>query len=134
MRPAPAPLAVHDVDDSRTRILIVDDHSTLRTALAATLANEPDFEVVALATDGQEAVEQSLRLQPDVVLMDISMPRLGGVEATRRIAGCCPETKVIGLSMYSGDMLGDHMLEAGAVAYISKDAPLDEVIAVIRSV
>lgn len=115
------------------RILIADDHTLVRSALAATLGTEPGLDIVAEAADGEDAVEQALLVQPDVVLMDVTMPRLNGVEATRRLVACCPETKVIGLSMHGEDMMADRMRRAGAVAYLSKDAPLEDVIAAIRA-
>lgn len=114
------------------QILIADDHTLVRTSLAKVLAMEPDLSVVGEAIDGYHAIELVAYLQPDVVLMDVGMPRLNGVEATRRLRQSHPEIKVIGLSTYDGHVMAPPMLEAGAVAYIQKDAPMEKLIAAIR--
>ena len=115
------------------RILLADDHAMLRTALANTLAMEPDLEIVGEACDGEEAVELAVELLPDVVVMDISMPRLNGIQATQQMVASCPAVKVIGLSMHNGEVMAPVLREAGAVDYVRKDAPLEELLEAIRA-
>lgn len=115
------------------RILIADDHTLIRTSLAKVLAMEPDLCVVGQAIDGHHAVELAEYLQPDVVLMDIGMPRLNGVEATRRLCQAHPNIRVLALSTYNADVMAEPILDAGAVAYIQKDAPLEKLLAAIRA-
>lgn len=120
-------------DERRTiRVVVADDHDALRRALLALLRAEPDLEVVGEATDGQEAVELALLTKPDVVLMDVSMPHCNGVEATRGMRAELPEVRVVGLSMYGGESMASLMIEAGAAAYLPKDAPYEAVVAAIR--
>lgn len=116
------------------RILIVDDERLIRSALAAILAAEADFEVIGQAADGLEALELVEQLDPDVVLMDVSMPRMDGTRATRLITSACPGVKVIGLSMHDDDWMARTMLEAGASGYLEKAAELDTLIDTIRDV
>ena len=115
------------------RVLIADDQRVIRRALASLLRSAGDVEVVGEAADGQDAVEQALRLRPDVVLMDMSLPLLSGFEATRRISAACPGTRVVGLSMYDAESAGPKAREAGAAAYVAKDASPDEVLAAVRA-
>jgi len=96
------------------------------------LRAEPDLEVVGEASDGQEAVELALLTRPDVVLMDVSMPHCNGVEATRGMRAELPDVRVVGLSMYAGEAMAALMIEAGAAAYLPKDAPFEAVVAAIR--
>ena len=114
------------------RILLVDDHRIIRTALAAALQSMPDCDIVGEAADGEEAVEAALRLCPDVIVMDISMPKLDGIEATRRIVPRLPGVRVIGLSMHESREIRERMLSAGAVAYIPKGGDLSLLITAIR--
>lgn len=116
------------------RILLVDDHEMLRDGLCALLTREPDIEVVAQARDGEEAVQRALALQPDVVLMDILMPVLNGVEATRRLKQALPDTKVICLSGQPGSDQTRAVLEAGAVQCVRKSMPFKDLVQTIRSV
>ena len=90
--------------------------------------------MIGEASDGQEAVEQAYRLHPDVLIMDVSMPRMNGIEATRRIAATCPDVKVIGLSMHTAEALTREMLSAGAVGYVSKGTPVRDLLDAIHSV
>jgi DNA-binding NarL/FixJ family response regulator len=95
--------------------------------------DEPDMEVVGQAADGQEAVELTAMVRPDVVLMDVTMPRLDGIEATRRIKSEMPYVRVIGLSMHEKEDLARAMQEAGAVAYLSKNGCSETLIETIRA-
>ena len=116
------------------KILIVDDHAIMRDGLRAILAREPDLEVVGEAHDGREAVEQALSLAPDIVLMDISMPGLNGVEATRRIREARASARVIGLSMHADPSYVRAMFAAGADAYLLKNAAAEELLLAVRAV
>jgi DNA-binding NarL/FixJ family response regulator len=116
------------------RILLADDHQIMRDGLRAILASEPSFEIVGEAENGREAAELCRELVPDVVIMDIGMPDLNGVEATRQIKADNPEVKVIALSMYAdrGYVLG--ILEAGASGYVLKTGAYDEVHRAVKAV
>jgi DNA-binding NarL/FixJ family response regulator len=116
------------------RTLVVDDHPIVRQGLAALLAGTPDFEVVGQAADGVEAVELATGLRPDLVLMDLRMPRLDGVAATEAVLREVPTARVVVLTTYESDdsILG--AIEAGASGYLLKAAPEDELLAGLRSV
>lgn len=116
------------------RILLADDHSLLRQSLRVLLEMEPDLAVVGEAGDGLETLDQVEALAPDVVLMDIAMPHLNGLEATRRLNKKCPEAKVIILSMHGDDQYIGQALRAGASGYLLKDASKEELLLAIRSV
>ena len=116
------------------RVLIVDDQRMFRTALNRSLGEVTGIEIVGEAGDGEEAVRMAVEHCPDVVLMDIAMPVLGGMEATRRIRAKCPNTRIIGLSVYDNPGMDDLMLAAGAAAYVTKGCDLDMLVETIRSV
>jgi DNA-binding NarL/FixJ family response regulator len=116
------------------RILLADDHSVVRKGVRDFLEEEPDLEVVGEASDGAQAVEMALALQPDVVVMDIKMPQLGGVEATKRIKASAPHVRVLALSAYDDDPYIWGLLEAGASGYVLKTAESRELISAIRAV
>jgi signal transduction histidine kinase/ActR/RegA family two-component response regulator len=120
--------------EGRIRVLLVDDHRILRMGLASLLRSEADIEVVGEAVDGQMAIEMSRELRPDVVVMDITMPRMNGIDATRRILAEAPSVRVIGMSMHEQDDMANAMRSAGAVAYLTKGCPSDELCQVIRDV
>jgi two-component system, NarL family, response regulator NreC len=113
-------------------VLLVDDHVILRESIRSLLQDEPDIVVVGEAGDGEAAVAEVERTMPDVALMDISMPRLNGLEATRRIKQSHPEIKVLILTIYeTGQYLGE-MLRVGASGYLVKTATADELVSAIR--
>ena len=116
------------------RLLIVDDQPLIRRGLAMMLATEPGIEVVGQAADGIEAVAQALATQPDVVVMDLQMPRASGVVATREITARLPATRVVVLTTYDDDERVFEAIRAGAQAYLLKDASEAEVLDTIRSV
>lgn len=117
-----------------TRVLIADDHPVYREGLAMVLSSLPDVEVVGEAADGEEAVELAATLQPDVVLMDLSMPRLGGVEATRRVLAEVPGVHVLVLSMHEGADSVLAALRAGARGYLVKGSTKEEVARALHDV
>lgn len=119
---------------SPIRLLIADDQALIRRGIAMMLASEPGIEVVAQAADGIEATEAALATRPDVVVMDLQMPRASGVVATRAITAALPQTKVVVLTTYDDDELVFEAIRAGAHAYLLKDADEDEVLETIRSV
>jgi DNA-binding NarL/FixJ family response regulator len=116
------------------RVLLVDDQQIVRQGLATILHYAPGIEVVGEAGDGQEAIELAAALRPDVVLMDLKMPRLGGIPATRRICQELPETQVIILTTYDADNLVFEGIKAGAKGYLLKDASSETLIEAIRGV
>jgi DNA-binding NarL/FixJ family response regulator len=114
-------------------VMLADDHAVVRDGLRALLEAGNDLQVVAVAGNGREAVAEALRLRPDIVIMDIAMPELDGVEATRRIVERCPETRVLILSMY---LSAEHIfraLQAGAQGYVLKESAGEEVVDAIRA-
>lgn len=116
------------------RIVLADDHAHFRAGIRALLLTEPDLEVVAEATTGVEAVAQATALQPDVLLMDLNMPGMNGIEATRHIVHSSPHIAVLVISMYEDDDSVFTALQAGARGYLLKGAPKVEVLRSIRAV
>lgn len=116
------------------RVLLADDHALVRHSIAQVLQQEPDIEIVGQVADGHAAVAQAREILPDLILMDVSMPDLNGVEATRIIADQCPDTKVLALSMHARDNLIHEMFKAGAKGYVLKDCEFDELTQAIRAV
>lgn len=116
------------------RVLVADDHAVVRAGIVALLAAEPDIEVVGEAVDGEDAVSRALELRPDLVVMDVRMPRLTGDVATSRIREQAPEVRVLVLTTYESDASILSAIEAGASGYLLKAAPADELIAGVRSV
>jgi PAS domain S-box-containing protein len=117
---------------SNIRVVLVDDHVVMRQGLTTLIAVQPDMTVVGEASDGQSAVELVRRARPDVVVIDVSMPGMNGIEATRIIHAELPDVKVIGLSMHEEADRADDMLQAGAVDYLNKSGPSEALIAAIR--
>ena len=116
------------------RVMLADDHKILREALRSVLEHESDIEVVAEAKDGKEAIDLALNANPDLIVMDIGMPGLDGIEATRRILAKNSAIKVVALSTYSDKRIAQQMIEAGAKGYVVKAAGGDELLNAIRSV
>jgi DNA-binding NarL/FixJ family response regulator len=114
------------------RVIVVDDQALIREGLAIILDAQPDIRVVGQADDGQEAIDLANRLKPDVVLMDIKMPRVNGIKATRQIKADCPETKILILTTYSDDELVFEGIRAGASGYLLKDITRDKLAEAVR--
>lgn len=123
-----------DTNPSLLRLLIVDDQPLIRRGLAMMLATEPDIEIVGQAADGLEAIEQALATQPDIVVMDLQMPRASGIVATREITAKLPATRVVVLTTYDYDELVFEAICAGAQAYLLKDASEADVLETLRAV
>ncbi|MEU7835513.1 MULTISPECIES: response regulator transcription factor [unclassified Nonomuraea] len=119
--------------DSVIRLLVVDDHPVVRDGLSSMFARDPDFEVVGEAADGAEAVRLAETLRPDVVLMDLRMPGMDGVSATRALAGGGTGVRVLVLTTYDTDSHVLPAIEAGATGYLLKDAPRDELLRAVRA-
>lgn len=118
----------------RIRIVIADDHDVVREGTRTLLEREPDMDVVGEARDGEEAVQLIKGLRPDVAIVDISMPKLNGVEVTRQIKPLCPATAVLILTAYDNDEYVFALLEAGAAGYLLKDARGREIVEAVRAV
>ncbi len=114
------------------KILITDDDGLIRRELRRFLSSEHDFEVIGEAQDGQEAIDVAKRFRPDVIVMDVSMPVLNGIEATRRISAEIPTVKIVGISVYGNQKQIRDMLAAGAAGYILKESLIEEIIPTIR--
>jgi len=125
---APKPAA------AKIRVLLADDHTILRAGLRMILNAQPDIEVIGEASDGRQTITEAQRLQPDVILMDITMPECNGIEATRQVRRLVPETRVLALTMHENEEYLFQMLRAGAAGYILKEAVDTELISAIRVV
>lgn len=115
------------------RLLIVDDHPIVRDGLRAVFEREPGFAVAGQAADGAEAVEAALTLHVDVILMDLRMPRMGGVDAIRLLRERAPETRILVLTTFDSDADVLPAVEAGATGYLLKDAPREELVRAVRA-
>jgi DNA-binding NarL/FixJ family response regulator len=118
---------------NKIRVLLVDDHKLVRQGLAQFLRLEPDIEIVGEAPDGETALELTRLIRPDVVTMDVNLPGMSGIEATRAIHARFPEVRVIGLSILGQEDMADSLRAAGAVDYLSKEGPASALLAAIRS-
>lgn len=118
----------------KLRILLADDHEPFRLRLRELLRNNPDFELVGEAENGEEAVRLAAELKPDIIIMDVVMPRLNGLEATRLIISEFPSIKVIALTLHGDSGFRRAMLDAGASTYLLKDNVVHELPGVLRSV
>jgi two-component system response regulator NreC len=119
---------------SRLQILLADDHTLVRQGLTKILEEQPDWTVVAQASDGREAVKQTLQLKPDVAILDIGMPLLNGIEATRQLTRRLPDLHVLILSMHAEEAYITQALEAGAQGYLLKDSADTELIRAVSAV
>ncbi|NNF08359.1 MAG: response regulator transcription factor [Candidatus Eisenbacteria bacterium] len=117
-----------------TTVVLADDHALFLEGLRSLLAQEPDIRIVAEASSGAEAVDAVQRTKPEVVVMDVTMPGLNGIEATRQIVHQYPDTKVLCLSMHGGSEFVTAALERGASGYLMKDCPLEELVKAIRCI
>ena len=118
----------------KIRLMLVDDHEIIRVGLKTFLQTQPDFDVVAEAGNGQEALDRAMEFHPDVVLMDITMPGIDGMEATRKLRVLCPECLVLALTVHDDKQYLMQMLAAGASGYITKQAAADELVEAIHTI
>jgi two-component system response regulator NreC len=118
----------------KIRLMLVDDHEVVRVGLKNFLQTQEDFDVVAEASDGEEAVSRALEAHPDVILMDITMPGVDGLEATRRLRVLCPQCLILALTVHDDKQYFMQMLAAGASGYITKQAAGDDLIAAIHAI
>jgi two-component system, NarL family, response regulator LiaR len=116
------------------RVLLADDHAIVRSGVRALLATEPDIEVVGMAGDGAEAVVQAEALRPDVILMDLVMPKLSGIEATQQITARLPGTRILVLTSFAADENVFPAIKAGALGYLLKDSGPEDLVKAIRQV
>lgn len=131
---APAEGDAEQTASQKIRVLLADDHTILRAGLRMMLDAQPDIEVVGEASDGRQALAEAQRLQPDVVLMDITMPEMNGIEATRQVKRALDSTRVLILTMHENEEYLFQVLRAGASGYILKEAASTELISAIRIV
>jgi two-component system invasion response regulator UvrY len=115
-------------------VMLVDDHDLVRKGIRRLLDDRSGIKVIAEATDGEQAIRQVRKQKPDVILMDISMPGIGGLEATRKITQRSPDMKVIVVTVHDDDPFPARLLEAGAAGYLTKGCDIDEIIQAIRAV
>jgi two-component system response regulator NreC len=120
--------------NKKIRVLLADDHAVVRQGFRMILAAEADMEIVGEAANGRDAVELAERLLPDVVVMDVAMPELNGIEATRRLAESAPRTRILALSMHKDSVYVREILRAGARGYLLKDAFDRDLLAAVRAV
>jgi NarL family two-component system response regulator LiaR len=116
------------------RVLITDDHAVVRKGIRALLLTEKDIQVVGEASNGLDALGKAAALQPDVILMDLMMPQMDGIEATRQITAQCPQTRVLVLTSFAGDDKVFPAIKAGALGYLLKDSGPEELVAAIHAV
>ena len=115
-------------------VLLIDDHELVRSGIEYLLGSDPDIDVVAIGSSGEEAVKLADQLKPDVILMDLNMPGIGGAEAIKRILRHEPTTKIIALSVYDDGPIPHQAIKLGAKGYINKGCPVDEMIKAIMAV
>ena len=117
-----------------TKVMLVDDHDLVRTGIKRLLEDHPNIEIVGEAVNGEQALQQVTEYDPDVVLMDINMPGIGGLEATRKMLQRKPQLKIIVVTMHEDDLFPQRCLKAGALGYVTKGAKVDEILQAIRAV
>ena len=118
----------------KIHILLADDHAVVRQGFKMILAAQPDMEIVGEAGNGREALDLAGKLQPDVIVMDVAMPELNGIEATRRVADVSPRSRVLALSMHKDSVYVREILRAGARGYLLKDSIASDLLAAVRAV
>ena len=118
----------------KIRLLLVEDHETVRAGIRMIIGAQADMEIVGEAGDGREAIERARELSPDVVVMDVSMPRMNGLKATGRLLELCPGTKVLTLTRHTDDGYLQELLRAGSSGYVLKQSPPSELLRAIRAV
>ena len=118
----------------KIRLMLVDDHEVIRVGLKTFLQTQPDFEVVAEAGNGEDAIDRAMESHPDVILMDITMPGVDGMEATRRLRVLCPKCLVLALTVHDDKQYLMQMLAAGASGYITKQAAAEELVEAIHTI
>ena len=116
------------------KVMLVDDHDLVRTGIKRLLEDHPNIKIVGEATSGEQALDQVTENDPDVVLMDINMPGIGGLEATRKLLQRKPKLKIIVVTMHEDDMFAQHLLKAGAMGYLTKGAKVDEILQAVQAV
>jgi two-component system response regulator NreC len=119
---------------AKHRVVIAEDHTILREGLRALLSSSPDLEIVGEAEDGRDAIQCAEKVKPNLVLMDLSMPRMNGMDAIREIKRLCPETKILALTVHKAEEYVLASLQAGADAYVLKDATHAELMVAVKSV
>ena len=124
----------HCIGKHLTTLLIADDHDLVRESISRMLSEVYGYDVISEAKSGEEAVRSARQLQPDVVLMDVKMPGIGGLEATRKITQGCANTKVIALTGVANDLFAKQLMQAGASAYVTKGAGFNEIVTAIKTV
>lgn len=122
------------MQSSKIRIMLADDHTILRNGVRMLIDSQADMEVVGEARTGREAIDEARRLTPDIIIMDVSMPELNGIESTRQIAETLANTKVIALSMHRDSVYVREILRAGARGYLVKESDNEDLLKAIRSV
>jgi len=118
---------------ARIRVLVADDHAIVREGVRMILAKEPDIEVIGEAGDGQQALDLAATLRPQVVIMDISMPGMGGIEATQRLRAAQPDVQVLALTMHEDETYVFQLLRAGAAGYVLKRAAAQDLVQAVRA-
>src|SRR5262245_29034633 len=116
-----------------TRVLLVDDHEVVRKGLRALIDSRPEFEIVGEAVNGRDAIEKTTRLRPDVVILDLSMPEMSGLEATRQIVKTVPQTQVLVLTIHDSENMASAALQAGARGYVLKSDAGRELLTALTS-
>jgi CheY-like chemotaxis protein len=125
--------ATSSAEGTLLRVLIVDDHALVREGMVGLLECQAEFQVIGQASDGRQAIHQASELRPDAIIMDVDMPGMDGIEATRRIKQTHPDMVIVGLSLHDEEAVARAMIEAGADTYVSKYAPAKEFVSVIRA-
>jgi DNA-binding NarL/FixJ family response regulator len=126
--------SISGMQSKKIRVMLADDHAVVRHGFSMILAAEPDMEVIAEVSNGREALEVGEKLKPDVCVMDVTMPELNGIEATRRLSAASPKTRVLALSMHKDSVYVREILRAGAKGYLLKDSSPKDFLKAVRTV